>query len=179
MFALRAGLASLAHAKGVSSHMNFSSYQKQLIQTIESALTEDKDNLIHQFKSALYEATSLYRTNEFDFWIAQLEQNVCGEIPITNYGLCIAKSWSKHLINSKRNEVPNILRHMCVYLFTYCSDSDMGPEQEDYHYYFSFNENIVYKDCGLDINPRINRPLNGEYRIALKSELDKDESEYL
>ena len=159
--------------------MNFSSYQKQLIQTIESALTEDKEKLIHLFKSALNEASSLYKTDEFDFWITQLNQNVCSEIPITNYGLRIAKSWSKHIVNSKRNKLPNILRHMCVYLFTYCNDSDMGPEQEDFHYYFSFNENIVYKDCGLDISPRIHRPLPGEYRIALKSELKKNESEYL
>jgi len=158
--------------------MNFSTYQNKLFEAIEIALNKDKKNMIGDFIRILANAETLFKTGNLEFWISQLGSHSWNDIPITKFGLKMAKSDLESLRESDRNSFPVAVNDMCLYLFTYCNESDFGPEQYDYHYYFSINEDVVYKDCGTAIIPRIVRPVSGEYRIALRSELSKDENEF-
>ena len=159
--------------------MNFSSHQRKLAEAIVIALNKNSLSVINDFKLILSTAKKLYRTDKFDFWLSKLGKHPAEEIPITNYGHSIAIASSKHLNEIDRNAFPNLIINICESLFTYSNDQEMCLMQSDFHYYFSFETNGIFKESelgileGLDKNQR-----NENYRIALKSELGAPKNEF-
>jgi len=66
--------------------MKFSSYQNKLVERIGLALRKNKAGLITDFDSILSEAESLFKTDEFKFWLSQIGEYPGNEIPTTNPG---------------------------------------------------------------------------------------------
>lgn len=58
--------------------MKFTSHQNNLIEKIENALSKRKADLVNDFKPTLSQAKSLYKTDDFDFWLKTLgETDIC------------------------------------------------------------------------------------------------------
>jgi len=160
--------------------MNFSSHQNKLIESIEIALRKDKLGIIGDFKSILSQAKKLYKTDALDFWMTEIGSHSVAELAMTKYGHKVATSSIKHLKHANRNTVASSLSSICESLFTYCNDDDMCILQGDYHYYYSLDENTVYKHSELGIIEGLsNHDKESKCRVALKSELSVNDSEWL
>jgi len=159
--------------------MNFSSHQKKLVESIKVALNKSKFDLINDFKPILNDASKLFKTDKFQFWLQEIGQHPIEEIPITNYGLNIAKQKVDDLISADRNSVQANITYICECIFTYINDNDMCFMQGDFHYYVNTETDILFKESEMGIvEPSDARSEGDKYRIALKSELNADENEF-
>jgi len=158
--------------------MNFSSHQNKLIESVVTALNKDKYGIICDFKLLLSNARRLYKTESLDFWLSELGKYPANEIAMTKYGHSMVVSHLKWLKEAGRNGVPGVIENMSELLFTYCNDHEMCQMQGDFHYYFSIEDGIIYKESEMGcIEPNIPRPTSGKYRVAFISELNVPENE--
>ncbi len=159
--------------------MNFSSHQKKLVELIEIALKKGKIELISDFKPILNDASKLFKTDKFQFWLQQIRQHQVEEIPMTNYGLDLAKQQVRNLVLADRNSIQTDITYICECVFTYFNDNDMCFMQGDFHYYVNIESGVLFKESNMGVvEPSEANPENGNYRIALKSELKVNENEF-
>jgi hypothetical protein len=159
--------------------MNFSSHQKKLVESIEIALCKSKVDLINDFKPILNEASKLFKTDRFQFWLQEIGQHKVEEIPMTNYGLTLARQQVRNLVLADRNSVQASISYICECIFTYFNDNDMCFMQGDFHYYVNTELGVLFKESNMGVvEPSEASPENGNYRIALKSELKVNKNEF-
>jgi len=153
--------------------MNFSSHKKKIIDAISEALSQNKVQLIEDFKLILPTARKLLSTSRFDFWLEQITQCSVDEIPTTIYG----REQVVNRIDGMRHEDRHSLKHSiadcCEFLFTFCDENDLCDMQSEYHYYVCVPNNMVFKESKLgSCVPEISNEENSSIRIAMVSELE-------
>lgn len=160
--------------------MKFRSYQNKLIEDIGVALKKDKIGVINDFKSILSNASKLFKTDRYDFWLSQLGKIPAEDIPMTKYGFDSAICKYGNSGNANRNELESILLSLCEALFTYSSVNEVCELQSDYHFYYDLSNGVLFKESELGmVEPADVFIEKGRYRIALKSELNADADEFL
>ncbi|TDF35466.1 hypothetical protein EYS14_18785 [Alteromonadaceae bacterium M269] len=157
--------------------MNFSSHQNNLIEKIENALSKSKVDLINDFKPILSQARSLYKTNDFDFWLRTLGETEVDQVPVTNYGHKDAVRASNKLRKEDKNGVKGIVLYICESLFAYSQEEKNCNLQGTFHFYYSTSEECIFKISDAGTIEGISKVLRGAYRIAYTSELNINEDE--
>jgi hypothetical protein len=152
--------------------MNFSTHKNKIIESIETALSKRKTGIVDDFKHILVKSSSLFKTNEFDFWLQQIGQIDLEEIPITHDGLNEAKRTLSSLKNSDRHQLCISIKNICEMLFSYCDEDNSCEMQGYFYYYFHIPSNRVFRESGFGvIEPKIEIGDYSEVRIAKVSEL--------
>ena len=160
--------------------MKFNSYKNKLIESISVALKKNKVGVINDFKAILSNATKLLKTNQYDFWLSQLGRYPAEEIPMTKYGFNSACSTFNNMGNIDRNKLASILSSLCLSLFTYSNENESCEMQSDFHFYYDLENGTLFKESELGVVvPADIQIEKGKLRIALKSELEADENEFL
>ncbi|BBM00137.1 hypothetical protein [Microbulbifer sp. GL-2] len=152
--------------------MNFSSHQNNLISKIESALSKSKVGLVSDFKPILSQAKSLYKTDDFDFWLKTLGETEIDQLPMTNCGHKEAVGASKWLRKENKNRVKGTILYICESLFTYSHEDENCELQGIFHFYYSTSEKCIFKKSEMGILEGVSEVEPGSYRIAKASELD-------
>ena len=152
--------------------MNFSSHQNNLIEKIENALSKRKVDLVNDFKPILSQAKSLYKTDDFDFWLKTLGETDIDQLPMTNCGHREAVSASKWLRKEDKNRVKGTILYICESLFTYSHDNESCELQGIFHFYYSTSENCIFKESEMGILEGISDVEPGSFRIAKVAELN-------
>jgi len=158
--------------------MNFSSHQRKLIEKIEQALNKPKEALVSEFSEILKSARSLYKTDEYDFWLGIIETVELDEIPITNHGHVEALNRFKDMYGCGRHSVERSIDYICEKLFTYSHPDDFCEMQSQFHTYFSVSKNTMYKVSELGVTEGIEVNDIGESRIAYRSEINASAKEF-
>ena len=104
--------------------MNFKTHQKIILENVETALSKSKVDLVSDFRTILPKAASLYKTDEFSFWIEELEKHPVSEIPMTVYGVKNAVNYLNTKEPMDRNSAVGTIAHICETLFTYQNEND-------------------------------------------------------
>ena len=160
--------------------MNFSTHKNQIADLIEIALTKDKIESIARFEIILGKCKSLFKTEEFDFWLCQLGLIEPNEIPMTKFGLEEASRSLSSLRNLNRNSFKSSVLDICERIFTYSNAEELCPFQTAYHYYFSLSDNRVFKESEMGHLDANDRDVSlSQVRIAKIGELNVDKSEYI
>lgn len=154
--------------------MNFNAHLEKSKLAITNALSSEKSILINEFIIILKNVSSLLRTDNFSFWIDELQNNDYSEIPITKQGVVDAqKSWNKY--DSSRITFGNMLLDTCEKLFTYWHEDDLCSTQGQFYYYKDKNTNLVFKEsvfgCIQYLDRAMNRSTDTQFGIALVSDL--------
>lgn len=104
--------------------MNFNTHLERNKLAVISALSSDKSILISEFIIILKNVSSLLETNNFNFWIDELQSTDYSEIPMTKYAVVdTQKSLNKY--DSSRTTFGNIFLDTCEKLFTYWQEDDL------------------------------------------------------
>ena len=86
---------------------------------------------------------------------------------------------ARHMSESDRNQIQLEILGLCEALFTYSNEHGMCEMQSDFHFYYDLKKGNVFKVSEIDvIEPKMEHPEKGEYRIALKSEIKANENEF-
>ena len=158
--------------------MNFSSHQQLLLQKIEDALNKPKNALVSDFGFILDQARSLYKTDEYDFWLDTIENSELNELPITCYGHGEAARQLKDLFGSNRHSAKSGIAYISEKLFTYSNCDDFCEMQSQFHFYFSVSKNAIYKVSELGTTQGIEVNEIGQSRIAYTSEINASANEF-
>jgi hypothetical protein len=160
--------------------MNFNTHKQQIVDAIEVALSKDKIEMIERFKYILGKCNSLFKTNNYTFWLKQLNSIPRAEIPMTKYGLENSLRSLSYLRKSDRNNLKSAILHICEMLFTYSNSEDLCPFQTEYHYYFYLPEQKVFKESEMGYSDLQQKNiLLVDIRIAKISELAVGRSEFI
>ena len=160
--------------------MDFATHLQKLIESVIVALDKDRRGLVGDFREILSRSRSLFRSDEFDFWLHELGTVELTELPMTHYGLGEAKSRAKGLKPRDRGMVRRAILDICEYVFTYSHPDDICPLQSDYHYYVRTPDQAMYKQSELGhVEPTGFRVEPKNTRIAKKSELQRNEREFV
>ena len=151
--------------------MNFSSHQKELLESIEVALSKGKLEMCSAFIKILQAASSLYHTKDYDFWIQQIQDTPVEEIPVTRYGHQNAGIAIKNLKKENRHQVQAGIVSISEGLFTYSNENDICPAQSDYHFYYDLRNETIYKESELGFLEGVEHGAEVRRRIARVSEL--------
>ena len=157
--------------------MNFSSHQKNLIERVELALRKDKKSLINDFKPILNQAKTLYKTSEFDFWLKTIGETDLDELPVTVYGHNEAVGSSKYIRGEDKNRVKGSLLYICEALFTYSHEDENCELAGIYHFYYSNDEQCIFKESEMGMFEGIKAIEPNSFRIAYVSELNVKKTE--
>ena len=157
--------------------MNFSSHQNSLIEKIELALSKSKKAMVNDFKPILNQAKSLYKTNEFDFWLKTIGETESDELPVTNYGYSEALGSCKYLRKEDKNRVKSSILYICEALFTYSHEDENCELAGIYHFYYSVTDCCIFKESEMGMLEGIESVQPDSFRIAYVSQLDIQESE--
>lgn len=152
--------------------MNFSSYQNNLIEKIELALSKNKKAMINDFKLILNQAKSLYKTNDFDFWLKTIGETEFNELPVTKYGHSEALGRCKYLRGEDRNEVKKSILYICESLFTYSHEDENCKLSGIYHFYYSLTDFCIFKESDMGTLEGVETVHPNSFRIAYVSQLD-------
>jgi hypothetical protein len=157
---------------GLNVRMNFSTYKKELITSIENALNKSKHEMIRDFRLILGKSNSLFKTTKFDFWLKQIGEIAENEIPMTHYGLNEAKRTLDFALSADRNSLENMVNDICESLFSYCHEDDMCCMQADNHSYYHVPTGVVFKESTLGSSTlEADVSSKNDIRIAMVSEL--------
>lgn len=125
--------------------MNFNTHLEKNKFAVISALSSEKSILINEFIIILKNVSSLLGTNNFNFWIDELQSTNYSEIPMTKHAVVdTQKSWNEY--DSSRTTFGNILLDTCEKLFTYWQADDLCSAQGQFYYYKDKNTNLVFKE---------------------------------
>ena len=154
--------------------MNFNTHLEKNKLAIINALSSEKSILISEFITILKNVSSLLGTNNFNFWIDELQSTDYSEIPITKHAVVDAqKSWNEY--DSNRTTFGNTLLDTCEKLFTYWQEDDLCSTQGQFHYYKDKNTNLVFKEsvfgCIEYVDKAMNKSTDTQFGIALISGL--------
>lgn len=154
--------------------MNFNTHLERNKLAVISALSSDKSILIGEFIIILKNVSSLLETNNFNFWIDELQSTDYSEIPMTKHAVVDAqKSWNKY--DSSRTTFGNILLDTCEKLFTYWQEDDLCSTQGQFYYYKDKNTNLVFKESVFGCIEYLDRAIDicadPRFGIALVSDL--------
>lgn len=154
--------------------MNFNTHLEKNKLAIINALSSEKSILISEFITILKNVSSLLGTNNFNFWIDELQSTDYSEIPITKHAVVEAqKSWNEY--DSSRTTFGNTLLDTCEKLFTYWQEDDLCSTQGQFHYYKDKNTNLVFKEsvfgCIEYVDKAMNKSTDTQFGIALISGL--------
>ena len=152
--------------------MNFSSHQNQIISEINEALKEQKPLIVEKFKEILAKASELYKTQDYEFWTQTLDNTELEQLPVTKYGHSNAIHSLRHLSKIDKNTIQRTISKVCECLFTYSSEEEMCIMQSDFHFYFCYETNSIYKQSELGMVEGIEFCGKGKRRIAYVSELN-------
>ena len=151
--------------------MKFNSHKVKLIESLQIALSKDKEEIIGDFKQILWNSNNLFKTDKFDFWLKQIGAIKTDEIPMTKYGLSEVRR--RNVTGDiDRTGLINLIENTCEKLFTYSNEDDCCSMQSDYYYYFHIPTNKVFKESELgasDLDAEVSN--RNEIRIAKVSEL--------
>ena len=143
-------------------------------------MTQNKVDLIEKFKIILGKCKSIFKSNCYDFWLAQLGSIPYIEIPITKFGLSEATRLTLSLSDSNQHSCKDGILDICENLFTYSHSEDTCPFQTQYHYYFLISDSKVFKESKMGItNLKKDNIYTSNIRIATISEIKADSSEYI
>ncbi len=152
--------------------MDFRTHKTKIIESVETALSKGKEGIVGDFKHILGKANSLFKTNDFDFWLQQIDQIDLKELPITHYGISEAKRDLSSLKDCDRHQLCSSIQSICELIFTFCDEDDQCEMQGDFHYYFHKSSSTVFKESVFGvIEPKIEIEDQSEIRIAKVSEL--------
>ncbi|MDG9671666.1 hypothetical protein ONV78_28275 [Hahella sp. CR1] len=151
--------------------MNFGAHVAGLIKDVNSALEKDKEALVDDFVALLARAKSLFKTDLFDFWLSQLAETPCSELPITHYGVANARRMLSYFDKRKRDTVAWLIADICENLFTYSNNDDACRMQSDFHYYFNVSAGAVFKESKLGEVQGCAPESRADRRIARVSDL--------
>ena len=154
--------------------MHFNTYLERKKLAIINALGSEKPILVNKFIIILENVSSLLETNNFNFWIDELQSTNYSEIPITKHAVVDAQqSWKEY--DSSRTTFGNILLDTCEKLFTYWQEDDLCSAQGQFYYYKDKNTNLVFKESGFGcleyLDSAINIHAKPRFGIALVSDL--------
>lgn len=159
--------------------MNFSTHKNQIADLIEIALRQNKPDLIAKFRIILNQANTLFKTEDFNFWLQQIGSIPCEEIPLTKFGLQEASYSVANLRNLDRHNFKSRILNICEQLFTYSNEDELCPWQSVYHYYFYLPEQKVFRESKLGTCDLLQSISPSQVRIAKISELGIDPTEYI
>ncbi len=154
--------------------MNLNTHLERNKLAVISALSSDKSILISEFIIILKNVSSLLETNNFNFWIDELQSTDYSEIPMTKHAVVdTQKSWNKY--DSSRTTFGNIFLDTCEKLFTYWQEDDLCSTQGQFYYYKDKNTNLVFKESVFGYIEYLDRAMNicaePRFGIALVSDL--------
>src|SRR6188472_3619929 len=130
--------------------MHFSTHTNNLIRSVRESLQGDRQSIVNGMGYALLRAADLFRTDEFNFWLKQLETIDAVDLPMTRYGLREAQA-TMDKCSATRATVRSDLGYVSELLFTYCDGDDLDFAQFDNHYYYHKPSKTVFKMSGLGI----------------------------
>lgn len=160
--------------------MHFNTHQMKLIESIEITLSKSKNEIIGDFIEILQRANDIFKTDDFNFWLIQLEQTTNKEIPMTHYGISEAKRAILSMRSLNRVQLRFTINDICEMLFTYCDEDDMCDMQGNFYYYIDISSGIVFKESQFGtVVPKIAICSKSEIRIAKVSELIIEEGKLL
>ena len=140
---------------------------------------KDKDALIVDFQTLLPKASSLFKTDVYEFWIKQLKGHPTSEIPITVYGVKDSIRVMDLGSGNNRHSAQNMILYICEALFTYQNKNELCDHQTEFHYYCINETGLVFKQSKMGIiKPGTVNLTENKYRIALHSELNVPDSEF-
>ncbi|MBH0096782.1 hypothetical protein I6E61_10330 [Psychrobacter sp. NZS113] len=154
--------------------MNFNTHLERNKLAVISALSSDKSILIGEFIIILKNSASLLKTDDFNFWIDELQNINHSEVPMTKYAVVDAqKSWNEY--KSSKTTFKNILLDTCENLFTYWQGDDLCSMQGQFYYYKDKNTNLVFKQSVFGyieyVDRAIKKSTGTQFGIALISDL--------
>jgi hypothetical protein len=154
--------------------MNFNTHLERNKLAIISALSSDKSILIGEFIIILKNLASLLKTDNFNFWIDELQKINHSEVPMTKHAVIEAQqSWNEY--NPSRTTFGNILLDTCEKLFTYWQGDDLCSMQGQFYYYKDKNTNLVFKQSAFGYIEYVDRAVDSDaepqFGIALVSDL--------
>ena len=155
--------------------MNFNTYLEKNKLAIINALSSEKSILINEFILILKNVSSLLKTDNFSFWIDELQSTDDSEIPMIKHAIIDAqKSWNEY--DPSRTTFGNTLLDTCEKLFTYWQEDDLCSMQGQFYYYKDKNANLVFKEsvfgCIEYVDKAMNKSTDTQFGIALISDLD-------
>lgn len=124
--------------------MNFNSHLIRLHRETKEALSLDKGQLLLKLKDILIDMSELLQTNEYDFWLNQLDNIPFQEFPITKYGV---KDQGNFIDKEMNNS--SICRGMAIELERVCTfweEDDLCEMQGQFYYYKSMKSNQVFSE---------------------------------
>lgn len=124
--------------------MNFSSHLIKFQEETKEALLMDKEGLLLKLKNVIIGVSELIQTNEYDFWLNQLNEMPFQEFPVTKNGIIREKVRLEEKMNQK-----SIPRGMIVdleRLFTFWEEDDLCEMQGQFFYYKSKASNQIFSE---------------------------------
>lgn len=163
--------------------MNLSSHIKKQREDLRESLKGNKAEIISKLLVCVQNAHSLLGDQDFQFWQEQMQKIEASEIPMTSYGLGMAKNDLNRAAESQ-SDTRSVLGHeilgTCEAVIAYSNEDDVCYMQSDFRYFFDEAANSIVKGSELGVCVDLNGAdvLSEHYdRIAKISELNIDKNE--